>query len=215
MADLAALVLGYLIGSILPAVLVARLSGVDIRAIGTRNPGATNTWSELGPVRGAIVLVFDLAKGLLAMWAASAIGAGPLFVYGAGLAAVVGHRLPVFFHFRGGEGVGASTGLMLYSLVVALSHGWLAPMTLGTLAIAALLAFLVWRRGPVVAVLVLPVLAALVLVNGDAAYRVFTALPMANIWLVNVGNVRREHLLRNPRGLDDLRRSRRSRLQRR
>jgi len=201
MADLAALAIGYLIGSILPALLIGRASGVDIRSVGTRNPGATNTWSELGPGRGMVVLVFDLGKGVAAVWIAHLIGADPLFVYGAGLMAVVGHRFPLYARFRGGEGVGASSGLMLFSVGVALQRSWLSPVTFTALAIAALVVFLVWRRGPVVAVFVLPVLGALLLVHGDAAYRIFTLLPMANIWLINVRNVQREHLLLTPRGL--------------
>ena len=40
---------GYALGSINPAVLIARLFGKDLRQVGSGNPGATNVGRALGP----------------------------------------------------------------------------------------------------------------------------------------------------------------------
>jgi glycerol-3-phosphate acyltransferase PlsY len=195
MAGTVAILIGYLLGSLLPAYFLGRAEGVDLRRVGTGNPGATNAWHVLGPAAGVVTLLFDMSKGLVAMAVATSLGAAPIFVYGAGIAAVVGHRFPFYLRFDGGEGVGTSVGLLLFALAVALSHAWLPIGALATLALAVAIIFGFFRRGPVVAVFVLPVLAVLLLPQGDVLYRVFLALVLANIWSVNVGIVRDEHLV--------------------
>jgi glycerol-3-phosphate acyltransferase PlsY len=195
MAGTIAILIGYLLGSILPAYFLGRAEGVDLRRVGTGNPGATNAWHVLGPSAGVVTLLFDLSKGLVAMAVATGLGAAPIFLYGAGIAAVAGHRFPFYLRFAGGEGVGTSVGLLLFAVAVALGHAWLPVGALATLALAVAVIFGLFRRGPVVAVFVLPVLAALLLPPGDVLYRVFLGLVLANIWSVNVGIVREEHLV--------------------
>jgi glycerol-3-phosphate acyltransferase PlsY len=185
-----------LIGSILPAYIAGRVQGIDLRRIGTGNPGSTNAWHVLGWRIGLGVLLLDLIKGLIAMGIAQMLGAGVPWVYAAGIAAVVGHRLPFYLGFRGGEGVGTSVGLLLFALGTALAGGRFAPEMLLALAITVGVIFLLFRRGPVVAMFVLPALLALLLLGSkDIAFDWFAALPVANIWLVNAGEVRREHLI--------------------
>lgn len=102
---------GYLAGTLPSADLAVRLagSGADLRTTGSGNPGAANAIAVLGPRWGYGVMAADIAKG--------AIGAGVgRFLAGgdgahlAGVAAVVGHCVPVWSGGRGGKGVATSVG---------------------------------------------------------------------------------------------------------
>jgi glycerol-3-phosphate acyltransferase PlsY len=181
---------------VLPAYIAGRIHGIDLRRVGTGNPGSTNAWHVLGWRVGLGVLLLDLMKGFVAMGFARWLGAGAPWVYAAGIAAVVGHRHPFYLGFRGGEGVGTSVGLLLFALGTALAGGTFAPQTLLALAAGVAVIFLLFRRGPVVAVFVLPVLLALLLLGSkDVAFDWFVSLPAANVWFVNVAAVRRERLM--------------------
>jgi glycerol-3-phosphate acyltransferase PlsY len=104
---------GYLLGSIDFGVIVSRMRGVDIYSAGSGNPGATNVLRSMGRKAAALVMVGDLAKGVAAAamgWAAGGRTVG----FGAGLAAVVGHCFPIWHRFRGGKGVAATAGMVLF-----------------------------------------------------------------------------------------------------
>ena len=106
-------IIGYLLGAISFAVIIARSKGVDIFKEGSGNPGATNVKRILGKKWGYTVFSLDALKGFTA--------AGlPLIVYGdvrlavIGLiAAILGHSFSVFFKFRGGKGVATTIGGLL------------------------------------------------------------------------------------------------------
>jgi len=107
--------LGYLAGSFPSADLAARLATrgrVDLRASGSRNPGATNAAQVLGNRWGIVVLVFDIAKGVIAGIVGMQIGssAGGYF---AATASIAGHIAPPWSGFRGGKGVATSAGACL------------------------------------------------------------------------------------------------------
>ena len=57
---------GYLLGSIPTGYLVGRAKGIDIRAIGSGNIGATNVFRILGKGPGIFVLLVDSLKGFTA-----------------------------------------------------------------------------------------------------------------------------------------------------
>ena len=196
MSDVIAVAFGYVLGSFLPAYFMGRRQGVDLRHVGTGNPGATNAYHTLGPVVGIIALSYDLTKGIAAMMVATWLRTPPLIVYASGLAAVAGHRFPFYLAFRGGQAVGASAGLLLFGLGVSLSRGWVSLAEIALLAVVALVTFGLYRRGPAVAVTVLPLLLGLVLLGGrDVTFEVFYTAVIANIWLVNVGIVRDEQIM--------------------
>ena len=102
----------YLVGSINTALVVSKARGVDIRQVGSGNPGASNVLRALGKGPAALVYLADLVKGLLPSligllaWS-STIGAA------AGLAAVIGHCYPIYHRLRGGKGVATAGGAML------------------------------------------------------------------------------------------------------
>lgn len=114
--------LAYLIGSIPSAVWFGKaVHNIDVREHGSGNPGATNTFRVLGKRAGTIVLLFDIAKGLLATSLAVI-----LLKYGVisedklvlaklilGMIAVFGHLFPVFLRFKGGKGVATLFGMMI------------------------------------------------------------------------------------------------------
>ena len=111
--DVAAIVAGYLLGSIDFGVIVPRMFGIDIYGTGSGNPGATNVLRTVGRREAALVLLGDLAKGA----AAAALGnwaGGEVIGFAAGLAAVVGHCFPVWHRFKGGKGVAAAAGMVAW-----------------------------------------------------------------------------------------------------
>src|SRR3954447_9195790 len=104
MVYVAACMIGYLLGSVPVALLVARRHGVDLRRTGDGNPGAWNALEQLGPRRAWPAFVGDGAKGLLAGLAGLALGGW--WCGWAGVAgAMIGHALPAFAHLRGGKSV--------------------------------------------------------------------------------------------------------------
>jgi glycerol-3-phosphate acyltransferase PlsY len=102
-------VVGYLLGSIPIALLVARRHGVDLRRTGDGNPGAWNALEQLGGRRAVPAFLGDGAKGLAAGLAGHAI-AGWWGAFAGVAGAMVGHAFPVFARFRGGKAVMAFVG---------------------------------------------------------------------------------------------------------
>jgi len=110
--------LAWLLGTFPSAQIVARAHGRDILKEGSGNPGASNVARLIGWRAGALVLVLDFAKGAIAAGAGLAIG-GRVGACILGVAAVVGHTLPLYR--KGGKGVAAAGGalVVLYPLIVA------------------------------------------------------------------------------------------------
>jgi glycerol-3-phosphate acyltransferase PlsY len=100
----AAIVIGYILGSIPVALLVARRHGVDLYAVGDGNPGAWNALEHLGGRRAWPAFIGDAAKALLAGLAGHAIGSWSV-AFAAVAAAMIGHAFPLFAGFRGGKAV--------------------------------------------------------------------------------------------------------------
>ncbi len=112
--SVAALGLAYLIGSLDFAVIVARLKGEDIYALGSGNPGASNALRSMGKQAGALVLLGDLLKGVAAAALGTYLGGSATMAVAGGLAAVIGHCYPVFHRFRGGKGAATFAGVLLW-----------------------------------------------------------------------------------------------------
>jgi glycerol-3-phosphate acyltransferase PlsY len=162
LALLAALASGYLIGGVPFGYLAAHFRGVDIRAIGSGNIGATNVGRALGRWWGTVVLLLDIAKGflpvfLLAPFVAAEIGSGnvELVRVATGLGTILGHVFTPYLGFRGGKGVATSIGvfaalcsywvaipLVAYGLVRKLS-GYVSA---GSITLAALLPLAAWLQ---------------------------------------------------------------------
>jgi glycerol-3-phosphate acyltransferase PlsY len=114
MIGFAAVVIGsYLIGSIPSGLVVGKLKGVDVREYGSGNIGTTNVLRTLGARYGAIVLIADVLKGVIAVLLARYIIETPTGEMAAGFAAVAGHDWSLFLKFKGGRGVATSLGALL------------------------------------------------------------------------------------------------------
>jgi acyl phosphate:glycerol-3-phosphate acyltransferase len=120
----AAILFGYLAGSIPFGLLLTRAAGLaDLRQIGSGNIGATNVLRTGSRPIAAATLACDLLKGTVPVAVFYYI-AGETAALLAGLAAVAGHVFPVWLGFRGGKGVATFLGVLfgldwLYGLVFA------------------------------------------------------------------------------------------------
>lgn len=120
-AVLLAALVGFVVGSINPATLIARARGINLADIGSGNPGATNTARALGARAGVIVGLLDILKGLLPALAFSVVS--PVAGEVAGLAAVLGHIFSPFLRGKGGKGVATTLGAVL-----GVQPLWAVPM---------------------------------------------------------------------------------------
>jgi len=104
--------LGYAVGAVSPAALIAKARGIDLRTAGSGNPGATNAGRVMGRKVGYLVGGLDVLKGLLpALVVRPGLGLAAAMV--AGVAAVLGHCTSPWLHGRGGKGVATSFGAIL------------------------------------------------------------------------------------------------------
>jgi acyl phosphate:glycerol-3-phosphate acyltransferase len=156
-----ALVASYLLGSIPFGYLAGRLTGIDVRKVGSGNIGATNVVRVLGKRYGYPVFVLDFIKGLAAVTLSSTaarIAQAPwpspetLGVFAA-ISAVVGHSFPVWLRFRGGKGVAVSAGALFGLMPVATLVGlaiWILVffttryVSAASIAAAMVLPFVIW-----------------------------------------------------------------------
>lgn len=101
-------------GSLSPAALVSKIKKVNLKEVGTKNLGATNTALTLGRKAGYFVLIFDMAKSFLSYKLAKSLFP-QLVVAGliAGFGVLLGHCFPIFLHFQGGKGLASFGGLVL------------------------------------------------------------------------------------------------------
>jgi acyl phosphate:glycerol-3-phosphate acyltransferase len=105
----------YLVGSFPTAFLAGKLKGKNIFATGSNNMGAMNTARNVGYGLGVLVLILDLAKGVLATYLGLRL-ADNTGALAAGIGVVLGHTFSVFVKFRGGKGLATTLGasLLLY-----------------------------------------------------------------------------------------------------
>ncbi len=129
LGEIAALVLGYGLGSIPFGLLLTRAAGTpDIRGIGSGNIGATNVLRTGRRDLAAMTLALDGLKGTAAVLLAQhAVGdAAAIF---AGLGAFLGHIYPVWLRFKGGKGVATYLGCLIglwWPAALAFAGAWLA-----------------------------------------------------------------------------------------
>lgn len=109
------IVAAYLIGSIPTSLLAARYgAGIDLRAHGSKNLGATNLYRVLGWKYAIPVGVFDVGKGAIpVLFFAPAARQHVWVPLALGAAAVIGHVFSMFVRFRGGKGVATAAGVVL------------------------------------------------------------------------------------------------------
>ena len=148
----------YLLGSLSAAILFCRLFGLpDPRSEGSRNPGATNVLRIGGKWPALVVLVFDMLKGMLPVWAGDYLGLTHFELGMVALAACLGHIFPVFFNFKGGKGVATAFGAIApiaWGVAGSMLGTWLLVFvvsgysSLSAVVTALLVPFYVWWFKP-------------------------------------------------------------------
>lgn len=122
-------VVGYGLGSIPFGMVFARIMGLgNLREIGSGNIGATNVLRTGNKLAAALTVLFDGAKGAVALLLARHF-AGEQAAQFAALAAFLGHCFPIWLGFRGGKGVATFLGIWLalaWPVGVACCLTWLA-----------------------------------------------------------------------------------------
>lgn len=102
----------FLMGSIPFSWFIGRLMGVDLRQVGSGNPGATNLMRSCGRFPGILGLLLDALKGSVPVLLVLSSGLGWLPA-AAAMAAILGHVLMPWFGFKGGKGVATALGALL------------------------------------------------------------------------------------------------------
>lgn len=153
MKEAALIILCYLLGSIPFSYIVSKLmSGVDIRTRGSRNVGATNVMRSVGIGVALLAFAGDLLKGAAAAWIGSTTGS-PAMIALCGCAVVIGHCWTAFLGFKGGKGVAASAGIILYispAMFLILLAAFIIIVlfsryvSLGSICVAALFPVVAW-----------------------------------------------------------------------
>lgn len=129
--------LGYLIGSVNFAVLVAKKHGIDILKEGSGNPGATNVKRVLGKGPGNLVFALDALKGFVGAGLPTLVGyviatqgidfviLGDAFIHGVAgfVGTLLGHCFSCFLKFKGGKGVASTIGGLLVLLPIPILIG--------------------------------------------------------------------------------------------
>lgn len=161
---------------------MGRLVGVDVRADGSGNVGATNVARTAGRSAGLVTLVIDIAKGAIPVWCAHAVGASSMVVALAGLAAFCGHLWSVFSGFRGGKGVATAAGVFLV----------LAPASLLISALAFAAVYAIARIVSLASLTAVTLLPAVIAFRGSGGSVLWLSLAIALIvWVAHRENVGR------------------------
>ena len=145
----------YLLGAVPTSFVAGKLGrGIDLRAHGSKNLGATNVFRILGWKYAIPVVLVDIAKGavpvaLFGAW--SGLGAAWAAAFGA--TAVLGHVFSPFVGFRGGKGVATAAGMFIalapLAVAIALPVWGLSLWLTGYVSVSSIVAsvtFPVWVR---------------------------------------------------------------------
>jgi len=177
--------------------LKRNLKNIDIREHGTGNAGTLNTYKVLGLGPAIITALFDLTKGLLAMFIAYSLGGSPLCIHLAGFAAIFGHTFPFYLKFRGGQGVATATAILIYYLVFFYTNSWLPYEILIPLVIAVISFAYISKKEEVVGAVILPILAIFIIVFSPfQSYKLFILTIITYILTINIINIYRGQFLR-------------------
>lgn len=180
-ASAAALVIGYLLGSIPFGLLLTRAAGLgDIRQIGSGNIGATNVLRTGNKGLAAATLLLDAAKGAVAVLVARYyLGEMPAML--AGLAAFIGHIFPVWLGFKGGKGVATYLGVLA-------ALAWQCALVFAALWLTVAAATRISSLAAIIATVASPIAAWLL---GDADLAAVVALMSLIVLIKHRANIER------------------------
>lgn len=111
---LIALLFSFFVGAIPFGVFIGKMRGIDVRAAGSGNIGATNVWRLLGPKAGTAAFILDVSKGVVGVVLGHLLlKDNEVGIALCGIAAVLGHSFSPFLGFKGGKGIATSLGALL------------------------------------------------------------------------------------------------------
>ena len=114
---LCCIIIGYLLGNINTAAIIARCKGFDIRTKGSGNAGASNALLTMGKGAAACSAVVDIFKAFIPVWLLLHIISFPEtcrhLPVATGISVIFGHMFPFWMQFRGGKGFASLLGLIL------------------------------------------------------------------------------------------------------
>lgn len=190
--NILAISIGYLLGSVSPAYILGRLlCRIDIREHGTKNAGTRNVKKVLGIWPAIVCGIYDFFKGLLAMLIAWKLGAPEIVIFTAGYAAILGHILPFYLGFRGGEGQATTLGIFLFIIIKSILNHWFPFEIFIPILILALFLFIV-SPAEIVGAISLPAFILLFLTRTQLnATTIFIAILLVQMWIVTLYNVKK------------------------
>ncbi|MDD3807659.1 MAG: glycerol-3-phosphate acyltransferase [Candidatus Marinimicrobia bacterium] len=120
-------VVGYLFGSIMFALIFSKaVKGIDVRTVGNKNPGAGNTYRNVGPVWGILTGILDACKSLVPLLIGKYVFHLPTLALGfMAFGAVIGHGFPIYFGFRGGRSAATMLGVLVFFVPIPFLVGFI------------------------------------------------------------------------------------------
>ena len=143
----------YLFGNINWAVIISKQKKLDIKKMGSGNPGTLNMSRNLGLKLGLLTFFLDVLKGVIPTLITYFVLRGRILynsgfptyefgIYLSGLFAVLGHIFPFWLKFRGGKGIATTIGVFIVCESV---HGWQWYMVL-LMGLVAAVMFMYWTE---------------------------------------------------------------------
>ncbi len=106
--------IAYFIGSISFGILASKIFNImDPRAMGSKNPGATNVLRTGNKYAAVFTLLGDMLKATLVVGIALSLNFSGNLLTAVILAVLLGHMYPIFYNFKGGKGVATALGILL------------------------------------------------------------------------------------------------------
>ena len=169
----ASVLIGYFLGTLSPAALISRFKHMNLRKKGTGNLGAMNVMLNMGKRYAAIVMLFDIAKAVVAVKLTAFIFTNQILGLVAGVSSIIGHVFPIYMRFKGGKGLACFGGLILafdpitflillgltILLVLIVNYSFAMPYSAGILF--PILAFI--KSGDIVVFLLTAIASALIM----------------------------------------------------
>ncbi len=175
-------IFAFFLGSIPFGMLFARAKGVDIRAVGSGNIGATNVVRALGPKVGLVVFVLDVLKGTIPALLAKQLVTAPVggvevqtISMLMGVIAILGHMFSPFIGFKGGKGVATGFGAALGAIPGAALVGF------GVISITVAITRYV-SLGSILAALSVPIVSMLVFKDSPQLLPILAVMVVFIIW---------------------------------
>jgi len=191
------LLIGYFIGSVNPAYFFGKYKGINLREVGTKNLGTANTYWTLGFKYAAPTAFYDTFKSLFVILIALLLGVNLFFAHICGLMTIIGHIFPFYLRFRGGQGVAAATGMLLYYLLNYFILNFFYFFFMFYLILIVIIFTYITRAGNLLSPLVLPLLGYSVWVTFPGnIFNLFFTIILAHITGIGTYNVIKRRMVK-------------------